>query len=82
MNNRITLWNIGFVCLAGIAITAGGQQVTTKQQTTTAQKQQTATVQYERPAPLRDRPSLILKRVGYIASYNKQTRTPIGWHGT
>ena len=84
MNNRITLWIIGLVCLAGIAITAGGQQVTTKQQTTTAQKQQTATVQYERPAPLRDRPSLILKRVGYIASYNKQTRTPnwVAWHLT
>ncbi|MBR1933593.1 MAG: DNA/RNA non-specific endonuclease [Prevotella sp.] len=40
--------------------------------------------QYERPAPLSDRPSLIIKRTAYITSYNKQNRTPnwVAWHLT
>ena len=44
----------------------------------------TAIVRYERPAPLTDRASIILTREGYLASYNKQTRTPnwVAWHLT
>ena len=41
-------------------------------------------VEYERPAPLKDRPEQILKRTGYITSYNKETRCPnwVAWHLT
>lgn len=41
-------------------------------------------VRYEQPAPLKDRPSLIIKRMGYTTSYNKTNRTPnwVAWHLT
>ena len=31
---------------------------------------------YELPAPLKDRPELILQRKGYTTSYNSKTKTP------
>lgn len=39
---------------------------------------------YELPAPLTDRPELILRRKGYTTSYNKQTRCAnwVAWHLT
>ena len=39
---------------------------------------------YEMPAPLKDRPEQILKRKGYITSYNRNTKTPnwVAWHLT
>ena len=39
---------------------------------------------YERPAPLRDRPSYVITRTAYITSYNKTNRTPnwVAWHLT
>jgi len=41
-------------------------------------------VMYEMPAALKDRPEQILKRKGYTASYNGQTRNPnwVAWHLT
>ena len=41
-------------------------------------------VKYELPAKLKDRPELILQRVGYTTSYNEQTKTPnwVAWHLT
>lgn len=39
---------------------------------------------YEQPAPLKDRPEQILRRKGYITSYNRQTKNPnwVAWHLT
>ena len=41
-------------------------------------------VKYELPAKLKDRPEMILQRVGYTVSYNEQTKTPnwVAWHLT
>ena len=41
-------------------------------------------VEYEKPAPLTDRPEQILHRTGYTTSYNKETRNPnwVAWHLT
>ena len=41
-------------------------------------------VEYEQPAPLKDRPEQILRRTGYTTSYNKETRNPnwVAWHLT
>ena len=41
-------------------------------------------VEYEKPAPLTDRPEQILKRKGYTTSYNMETRNPnwVAWHLT
>ena len=41
-------------------------------------------VMYEMPASLKDRPEQILRRVGYTASYNRQTKNPnwVAWHLT
>ena len=41
-------------------------------------------VKYELPAKLKDRPEMILQRVGYTTSYNEQTKTPnwVAWHLT
>ena len=78
----------GLLLLGGMMALTLSVAQTTRQQTTTAQQKATTTatqaVQYERPAPLRDRPSTILRRVGYMVSYNKQTRTPnwVAWHLT
>ena len=49
-----------------------------------AARQKTAVVMYELPAPLTDRPELILKRRGYTTSYNSKTKTPnwVAWHLT
>lgn len=43
-----------------------------------------AKVEYELPAPLKDRPEQILHRMGYTTSYNKTTRNPnwVAWHLT
>ena len=40
--------------------------------------------QYELPAPLKDRPEMILRRMGYTVSYNRDTRCPnwVAWHLT
>ena len=40
--------------------------------------------EYERPAPLSDRPEQILKRMGYTTSYNRETKNPnwVAWHLT
>ena len=49
-----------------------------------ARPQPEAIVRYEQPAPLKDRPSLLIRRLGYITSYNKDHRTPnwVAWHLT
>ncbi|MBQ8486467.1 MAG: DNA/RNA non-specific endonuclease [Prevotella sp.] len=49
-----------------------------------AEAARSKTVEYERPAPLTDRPEQILRRTGYITSYNKETRCPnwVAWHLT
>ena len=41
-------------------------------------------VEYEQPAPLKDRPEQILRRMGYTTSYNQETRNPnwVAWHLT
>jgi len=41
-------------------------------------------VKMELPAPLNDRPEIILTRKGYTVSYNKSTKTPnwVAWHLT
>ncbi|MBQ8047576.1 MAG: DNA/RNA non-specific endonuclease [Prevotella sp.] len=41
-------------------------------------------VEYELPAPLKDRPELILHRTGYTVSYNSKTKNPnwVAWHLT
>ena len=41
-------------------------------------------VKYELPAPLKDRPEMILERKGYTTSYNRETKTPnwVAWHLT
>ena len=41
-------------------------------------------VEYERPAHLTDRPEQLLRRMGYITSYNRETRNPnwVAWHLT
>lgn len=41
-------------------------------------------VEYERPAPLKDRPEQILKRTAYVTSYNRETKNPnwVAWHLT
>ena len=43
-----------------------------------------ATVKYELPAPLKDRPEQILQRKGYTTSYNRNTKNPnwVAWHLT
>lgn len=40
--------------------------------------------QYELPAPLKNRPEIMLKRTGYTVSYNRDTRCPnwVAWHLT
>ena len=45
---------------------------------------QSAVVKYEQPAPLKDRPELILVRKGFTISYNSETKTPnwVAWHLT
>ena len=78
---------IGLLLLSGVTLLAlaqGTRQKTWTTQQTTNTSAASASVKYERPAPLRDRPSTILMRVGYMASYNKQTRTPnwVAWHLT
>ncbi len=44
----------------------------------------TKVVEYEQPAPLKDRPEQILRRTGYTTSYNSDTRNPnwVAWHLT
>lgn len=43
-----------------------------------------ASVMYEQPAPLKDRPEQILYKTGFIVSYNRETRNPnwVAWHLT
>ena len=45
---------------------------------------QPAITQYELPAPLKNKPELILRREAYTVSYNKTTRNPnwVAWHLT
>ena len=42
------------------------------------------TIQYELPSKLKDRPEIIIKRIGYTVSYNRETRCPnwVAWHLT
>ena len=49
-----------------------------------SQKVQAGPTMYEMPAPLKDRPEMILKRKGYTTSYNSKTKTPnwVAWHLT
>lgn len=63
------------------------QSSTTFYQTRTAEVQKVkkpTVTQYELPAPLTDRPELILTRKGYTTSYNSKSRTPnwVAWHLT
>ena len=41
-------------------------------------------IEYELPAPQKDRPEQILRRTGYTTSYNKETKCPnwVAWHLT
>ena len=41
-------------------------------------------VEYERPAPLKNRQEQILRRTGYTTSYNQQSKNPnwVAWHLT
>jgi DNA/RNA endonuclease G, NUC1 len=41
-------------------------------------------IEYELPAPLKNRPEQILRRTGYTTSYNRDTRNPnwVAWHLT
>jgi endonuclease G len=50
----------------------------------TTGRQAKTVVMYEMPAKLTDRPEQILKRKGYITSYNSRTKTPnwVAWHLT
>jgi endonuclease G len=50
----------------------------------TTDRQAKTVVMYEMPAKLADRPEQILKRKGYITSYNSRTKTPnwVAWHLT
>ncbi len=52
--------------------------------TTTHTNGRKATIEYEQPAPLKDRPEQILRRTGYTTSYNKESRNPnwVAWHLT
>ena len=55
----------------------------TETKTAEVQKVETITF-YEQPAPLTDRPELILKRKGYTTSYNSKSKNPnwVAWHLT
>ncbi len=66
------------------ATTARQQASAARQQSSARTAKLQPVVQYERPAPLTDRPSTILLRLGYVTSYNRQTRTPnwVAWHLT
>lgn len=57
---------------------------TTPASTTAQGNGRKATIEYEQPAPLKDRPEQILRRMGYTTSYNKETRNPnwVAWHLT
>ena len=57
---------------------------TTPASTTPQGNGRKATIEYEQPAPLKDRPEQILRRMGYTTSYNKETRNPnwVAWHLT
>ena len=48
------------------------------------QQAQKTIVEYELPAPLTDRPELIIRRTGYTTSYNATTKQPnwVAWHLT
>lgn len=48
------------------------------------QKHKSPTVQYEIPAPLKDRPEQVLRRRAYTVSYNQDTRQAnwVAWHLT
>lgn len=48
------------------------------------QPKASASVMYEQPAPLKDRPEQILYKTGFIVSYNRETRNPnwVAWHLT
>jgi endonuclease G len=50
----------------------------------TAKNNSAKITEYERPAPLKDRPEQILKRMGYTTSYNRETKNPnwVAWHLT
>ena len=55
------------------------------QQNSETQGSQAKTVrQYELPAPLKNRPEMMLRRTGYTVSYNRDTRCPnwVAWHLT
>ena len=61
------------------------QQPVAEQQKSATQASPAKTVrQYELPAPLKNRPEIMLKRTGYTVSYNRETRCPnwVAWHLT
>ncbi|MBR1485586.1 MAG: DNA/RNA non-specific endonuclease [Prevotella sp.] len=82
---KTTRWTAALALVAATLIVTAQTATTQKSKTTAATtKSATTQVRYERPAPLSDRASIILTREGYIASYNKVTRTPnwVAWHLT
>lgn len=53
-------------------------------QQSTANDSKPAVIEYELPAPLKDRSELIIRRDGYTTSYNSTTKQPnwVAWHLT
>ena len=60
------------------------QQAETFYNSKAAETTRSKVTEFERPAALTDRPEQILRRKGYITSYNKETRNPnwVAWHLT
>lgn len=93
MKKKILIWGALFLVVA-VSCRQNAQQTTgfydSKAATEAMAKdhssasQKPATVMYELPAPLTDRPEQILKRRGYTASYNSRTKNPnwVAWHLT
>ena len=81
-----TLYNIGMALCVLTIVACGGNGRSRAQQAPVAplMQQQQATVMYELPAPLNDRPEQILRRRAYTTSYNSTTKTPnwVAWHLT
>lgn len=75
---------VALLLTGGCAGSDSGQKGQTGAQQTALLDAPRSVVQYELPAPLKNRPEVILKRTGYTVSYNKETRCPnwVAWHLT
>lgn len=91
-NSLQILFLLGLTCCQPKQATTGDTATSDKQPSTfyntknnDDSRQQAKTItEYELPAPLTDRPELIIRREGYTTSYNATTKQPnwVAWHLT